>query len=66
MQHDERTYLAAILRSGGLSTRHRVVISRDRDNRACTALLVSKFVCIEYGRIYATAAGCVAFGPVTA
>lgn len=62
-----RHYLAAVLHNGGLNTKHAKVLATVRqDSHAFVALLQGGLVRIEHGRIYATAAGCVAFGPEVA
>ena len=64
---DERHYLGAVLRHGGLSERHAKIMStRRRDLHAFANLLSARLIRIEHGRIYATAAGCLAFGPEVA
>lgn len=64
---DERHYLGAVLRNGGLPERHTKVMStRRRDLHAFADLLSAKLIRIEHGHIYATASGCIAFGPEVA
>lgn len=67
LSSSERHYLATVIRSGGVSTHHvKILNTKRQDLHAFSELLSSRLIVIEYGRIYATAAGCVAFGPEVA
>ncbi len=60
----QRMYLGAILRNGGLPVKHpKILQTRRADLHAFADLLAAKLIKMEHGRIYATAKGCVAFGP---